>query len=184
LKKVLILLVTVLTLICFCACGDKPETPVVTDGTPVSSDPAPDDNPTGDGSDDRANYMNDRTFRVPDKVDIDLTEMSSSLVYSEVYNIVTEPTEYLGKVIKVAGTFNASYFEPTDNYYYYVIVQDATACCANGIEFIWNGQHDFPNEYPDNGDTIEITGVFGQYEEEGITYYYLLTDQIEVPSGL
>lgn len=33
--------------------------------------------------------------------------------------------------------------------YFFVIVRDATACCAQGIEFVWgDGSHDFPASIP------------------------------------
>ncbi len=111
-------------------------------------------------------------------IDVDLTKLSSTMVYSEVYNIVNTPESYMGKTIKMKGLYNASYYEGTGNYYHYVLIKDATACCQQGLEFVWKGDHAYPADYPENGTEVEIVGVFGQYEELGVTYNYIETDNI------
>ncbi len=60
---------------------------------------------------------------------IDLTEMSSTVVYTEVYNMVTTPDDYVGKTIKVDGLYTPSFFDTTGDYYPYILVEAATACC-------------------------------------------------------
>jgi len=35
------------------------------------------------------------------RIDVDLTEMSSTMIYSEVNNIMTNPDDYMGKTIKI-----------------------------------------------------------------------------------
>ena len=109
---------------------------------------------------------------------IDLTKLTSTLVYAEVYNIMTSPGDYIGKTIKMSGAYSAQYYEPTDKVYHAVLIADAAACCSQGLEFEWNGEHAYPDDYPEVGSEIEVTGVFGSYEELGQTYYYLTTDGI------
>lgn len=111
-------------------------------------------------------------------VDIDLTELSSTMVYAEVLNIMTSPEEYIGKTLRMAGPYYASYVEETKKYYHFVIINDATACCEQGIEFTWNGEHNYPDDYPADQTEVEMTGVFKSYEEAGKTYYALFTDAI------
>lgn len=113
---------------------------------------------------------------IPDFVD--LTALSSTMVYAEVYNITTCPTDYMGKTIKMSGPYYAFYYDETDSYYYYVMINDAAACCQQGIEFIWNGEHTYPDDYPADKTNIETTGIFSSYEEQGETYYYLAVDDI------
>ena len=109
---------------------------------------------------------------------IDLTKLTGTLVYAEVYNIMTSPDDYIGKTIKMSGAYSAQYYEPTQEYYHAVLIADAAACCQQGLEFKWNGEHTYPDDYPENGTNIEVTGVFGSYEELGQTYYYLATDEV------
>lgn len=112
--------------------------------------------------------------------DVDLTSMSSTMVYAEVSNIMTNPDKYFGKRIKIGGLYYASYFDETDLYYHYVIISDATACCKQGIEFIWKGEHTYPDDYPEEDAIVEIIGIFGKYDELDKTYYYLSVDSIKV----
>ena len=65
-----------------------------------------------------------------DSADYDLTTMSGDMVYATVYQMMTNPDKYVGKVFKMDGTFYSSYYNSTDKYYHYCIIQDATACCA------------------------------------------------------
>jgi hypothetical protein len=111
-------------------------------------------------------------------VDVDLTIMSSTMVYAEVYDILFNPDDYIGKTIKMNGPYVPLFYDETGLYYHYVLIEDAAACCQNGMEFIWSGDHTFPNDYPDEQARIEISGVFGSYEELGMTYYYLSVDDI------
>lgn len=113
--------------------------------------------------------------------DVDLTKMSATMVYAEVYNIMTEPDAYLGKKIRARGPFDALDWEETNLTYYYVIISDATACCQTGIEFIWDDNtHAYPEDYPAKESIIEIVGTFSSYEELGKTYYYISTEDITV----
>ena len=98
-------------------------------------------------------------------VDIDLTQLSSTVVYSEVYNMVTNPDEITGKTIRMQGYF-ATYHDPeTDKYYFACIIPDATACCAQGIEFILEGDYKYPDDYPVEGQIITVAGIFDTYAE-------------------
>lgn len=107
------------------------------------------------------------------EIDIDLTQMSSTMVYSEVYNIVTEPDEYMGKMIKMEGTFSLYHDDATGEDYYACIIEDATACCSQGIEFELSDDYKYPGDYMTEGDTITVAGVFDQYKEGDYIYYTL-----------
>ncbi|MBR0082164.1 MAG: hypothetical protein IJP98_05445 [Clostridia bacterium] len=103
-------------------------------------------------------------------VDVDLTALSSTMVYSEVYNMVCSPEDYLGKIVKMDGAFAYYHDEATDNYYFACIIQDATACCAQGIEFVLTDDYSYPADYPEAGDEICVVGTFDTYMEGEYTY--------------
>ena len=113
------------------------------------------------------------------KVDFDLTKMSSTMIYSTVFDMMIAPEDYENKVIKVEGMFNIFINEVTNDRYYAVLVQDATACCQQGLEFIWIGDHNFPDDYPEEFSEIVVTGTFTTAEEDGITYSYLNAWSVE-----
>ncbi len=107
------------------------------------------------------------------QVDVDLTQMSSTMVYSEVSNMVSEPKEYLGQTIKMEGTFALYHDDNTGKDYYACIIEDATACCSQGIEFELSEEYKNPGSYMTEGDTVTVVGEFDQYKEGEVTYYTL-----------
>lgn len=113
-------------------------------------------------------------------VDIDFTVFSSAVVYSEVCNMLTAPENYVGRVVKIRGNFGVYTNSDNTMKYFSVDVADATACCQQGLEFIWTGEHSFPNDYPATGTEIEVTGVFQTYMENGQTYCHLIADDLVI----
>ena len=106
--------------------------------------------------------------------DIDFTVLSSTVVYAEVYNMLSSPDDYLGKTVKISGTYTSNTYEDTGITYHFVIISDATACCAQGLEFIWSGA------YPEDGAAIEICGTYKTYLEDGCEYCYIDTENVTV----
>ena len=113
-------------------------------------------------------------------VDYDLTQMSSDMVYATVYQMMVTPEEYEGKTFRIDGNFYATYYEATKKYYFYCVIQDVTACCAQGMEFVWeDGSHIYPDEYPEDNAEIVVEGTFETYKEEGDQNLYCrLSDAI------
>lgn len=118
------------------------------------------------------------------KVDVDLTVLSSTMVYSEVYNMLyNDPAHYLGKTVKVRGTFSIyqlvtdGVLQP-DPVSYACIISDAAACCGEGMEFVLEGDYTYPNDYPELGAEITVIGEFQSYEENGMTWYHLVNARL------
>lgn len=119
------------------------------------------------------------------QIDLDLTKLSSTMVYAEVYNMTTSPEAYIGKTVKMTGSFTI--FQATDDYgqvipdslYFACIIADAAACCAQGIEFVLEGDYAYPDDYPELESSITITGEFQTYEENGRTYVHLVNATME-----
>ena len=121
---------------------------------------------TGCGRKEQTELTESAAAAVTDQIDLDLTELSSTMVYSEVFNIMMEPEEYIGKTIKINGRCTLFRNQSTGNYYYSCIVQDATACCAKGIEFELADGY----EYPEDGENVTVAGVFDTYLEGEYIY--------------
>ena len=111
-------------------------------------------------------------------VDVDLTVLSSTMIYAEVSRMVTNPDAYVGKTIRARGLYYASHYEEMDLYYHFVVIPDATACCVQGLEFVWSGEHTYPVDYPADDTEIEVTGLFDTYKQFGNTYYYIAIDAL------
>ena len=150
-KKILCVLLITLTLVPFAACG----------GENTAQKPAAED---AEGT---------------AAVDIDLTALSGIMVYSEVNSMISFPDKYIGKTVKMQGQFTI--YQATDEngafipdkMFFACMIADATACCAQGLEFAFAGRPVYPDEYPELGAEITVVGTFEWYEEDGCRYYRL-----------
>ncbi len=106
-------------------------------------------------------------------IDIDLTLLSSTMVYSQVYDMMMYPENYVGKTVRMSGVYTDFYDEAADKHYFACIIQDATACCAQGIEFELTDDYKYPEDYPEDSDLITVTGVFDTYMEGEAMYVTL-----------
>lgn len=112
-------------------------------------------------------------------VDIDLTKLSSTLVYSEVYNMMVSPDQYLGRTVRMKGQF-AVYEDPQSNSVYFAcVIDDATACCSQGLEFVLEDSYTYPDDYPSLGTEISVTGEFQTYMEDSNLYCHLIHATLE-----
>ena len=111
-------------------------------------------------------------------VNIDLTTMNSTMVYSVIYDIMTNTDHYFGKTILLDGFFDTSYDESLDTRYYFIVIPDATACCAQGLEFKLDDSLVYPDDYPEVRDDIRVRGKLAQYEELGQTYFRIEADSM------
>jgi hypothetical protein len=101
---------------------------------------------------------------------IDLTTMNSNIVYSYVNEMVNNnPKKYVGKTIVAAGQYDKT--TVGGNTYNFVVIADALACCAQGIEFEYSGS------LPDINAKIKIEGVYESYNEGKRTYYHIVVTE-------
>ncbi len=112
-------------------------------------------------------------------VDVDLTQLSSTMVYTEVYNMVYSPEEYIGRKVRMEGPFVAMQDDATGMLYFACIIQDATACCSQGLEFVLDGEYSYPEDYPEQGTEITVVGEFDTYMEGEYRYCTLRHATIE-----
>jgi hypothetical protein len=108
-------------------------------------------------------------------VDVDLTVLSSTMVYAEVFYMLNTPEKYRGKTVRMEGLHAVYKSGDAGTEYHTCIVKDATECCATGLEFrLEDGA-----EYPEGGQSIKVVGVFETYEEDGAQYATLTDARIE-----
>lgn len=114
-------------------------------------------------------------------IDIDLTQMSSTMVFSQVYNITMTPEDYQGKVIKMKGQFLSDLDTGTNTRYYACLILDATACCAEGLGFVPKDGYLYPEDFPEPDGEITVTGTFDYFwENEYIINCRLIDADIEM----
>ena len=183
-KQLFCLLLAVCMMTSLCACGKDSEKDAGNDtpssdvevSAPTERIPAPDEQETPGES---------KPSHPPaGKVDVDLTVLSSTMVYSEVYNMLyNDPAHYLGKTVKARGEFSIyqlvtdGVLQP-DPVSYACIISDAAACCAEGMEFVLKDDLAYPDDYPELGAEITVIGEFQSYEENGMTWYHLVNARL------
>ena len=95
---------------------------------------------------------------VAEVVDVDLTKLNANMLYSAVFDIVENPAEYRGKMIKIRGTYFALHAPAKNEYHHSCVIWDATACCMQGMEFELADEN-----YPPNESEITLIGKFDVY---------------------
>lgn len=117
-----------------------------------------------------------------EKIDVDLTKLSATVVYAEVFNMMVEPEKYVGKTVRMKGMFYVYENDEYDSNFsriYACIITDATACCAEGIEFRLEDKLSYPEDFPKLYSTIIVTGTFFAEEVDGITRTGLMNAYFE-----
>ena len=167
-KRLLCLLLAALTVLGLGACGEKGGAPAgePTFPTTASEEPKPletlplETAPSKDTA--------ESTF-------VDLTALSSTMVYAEVFAMMSSPEDYVGKTVKMQGIFSKGQLYAAGSLndggtVFACVIQDATACCAQGIPFELAGDHTYPQDYPELGDTITVVGTFEIHQQEGMEF--------------
>ena len=160
-KRKLLIILCSISLMTVMGCGAKEEATDVTVATETVEE--------NNSIDEEIETEEDMLIKDP-SVDVDLTTLSSTMVYSEVFNMMMEPMAYEGQTIKMDGNCAIYTDEETGNTYYTCVVQDATQCCSQGLEFLLDSEQYALEDYPADGDPIVIKGTFSTYEEDGGTY--------------
>ena len=113
-----------------------------------------------------------------DSVDVDLSTLSTTMMYSEVSNMYSTTDDYIGKTVKMSGQFTV-YDDGNGGYFTAVTIQDNTQCCSQGLEFRLKGDAKYPDDYPEADSEITVVGTFETYEEGDATYACLMDAEIE-----
>lgn len=108
----------------------------------------------------------------PEDIDLDLTTLSATMVYSEVNSMMVSPEDYVGLIVKMSGTEASYHDDSTGKTYYACVIADATACCAQGIEYDLMEEYG-KDAYPADDTTVTVVGEFSIYEEMGQPYVRL-----------
>lgn len=182
-KKLFCVFLIALTLCLLAACGNHNDRDATVSNS--TNDPAP--NPSTSQvqpTEEESQGATSDPVQSADGIDVDLTKLSSTMVYSEVYNMMYSPDDYVGKTIKMEGQF--AIYQATDEngalipgqIYFACVIADATACCSQGLEFVLAGEHTYPDDYPELGNEITVIGTFELYEEGGFQYCRLADAEI------
>ena len=110
---------------------------------------------------------------------LDLTGMSSTMVYAQLYSITIDPDSYEGKTLRMRGQFCSVYVEEEDTRYYACYVLDEAGCCMQGFEFVADDLV-YPDDYPEEDAYFTVSGKIELYEKDGQLYRHLVDASIEL----
>lgn len=101
-----------------------------------------------------------------ENIDIDLSEVNAIVAFSQISNMYAEPWNYVGAVIRVRGILD--HYESEDGQRRdMIVVQDAAACCGQGIEIVWGSEMSQSEPEAGCGKEVTATGRFELYQEGG-----------------
>ena len=103
-------------------------------------------------------------------VDVDITVLNSIMTYSQVFDMITNPDSYKGKVVKMDGMYVCNFPKEGEQFYCACVIMDATACCSQGIEFELDDTYAYPDDCPEYEDTVTVIGTFDTYMDGGYQY--------------
>ena len=106
-KRLFCLLLAVCMMVSLCACGKDSEEGAGNDASSSNEESSASTESIPTPEDQQSPEESEQLQSSADGVDVDLTVLSSTMVYSEVYNMLyNDPAHYHGKTVKARGTFS------------------------------------------------------------------------------
>ena len=112
-------------------------------------------------------------------VDYDLTKMSKHSAIDFITAMAKNNKSNIGMVVKISGKFNI--YEEDGMRYFMVTITDVEHGHQQALEFVLAGEHTYPDDYPEIGTNVIVTGTFNTYIEDGSTYCFLDDATLEIP---
>lgn len=172
-RKSICLLMCFVLMFCTTACGSDKDTSDVEDDFMITEEV------TEEATEEHIDEEEVAETEEEDSGILDLTILSSTMVYAEVYSMLISPEDYIGETVKMAGQFVILGDESGENIYTACLIYDALACCAQGMEFILAGDAVYPDDYPELYEEIVVTGTFETYYEGEAQYVHLVESVLE-----
>lgn len=119
-----------------------------------------------------------QTIQLPkgdETVDYDLTVMSETMVYAQIYDVLINPTNYDGITFKIHGEYEYYTIPDSDEIIYFIVINDALGCCPQGLEIRFTD--DVPA--PENFAEVIMKGTAYSEFYEGYTYIHFVVTEFE-----
>ncbi len=94
-------------------------------------------------------------------VDYNIAAMSTTMAYNTTLDILDNPSNYEGKVIRIKGAFSQGKISGGTKEHNFIDVYDSTSCCSSWVTFVWDG------DMPSRGTTATVTGKIVVKKENG-----------------
>jgi len=113
-------------------------------------------------------------------VDIDFSDLSMTMIQAEYQRILSNSEDYMGKTIKMNGTYYSFQIDEAGNIAHFVIIIPGDDCCQMGFEFKRGENYVYPADYPAQNAMIMVTGTLDKHEQFGAVYIYIDVDEFSV----
>lgn len=123
-----------------------------------------------------ASYNAVKNFEIAEVPQQDLSRMSATVAYAQLYNIFLEQENHVGQTMRLRGQYVPMRDESNEAKYHFIMVYDNAACCQLGLEFLWTN----PTAYPADYSLIELTGVFDICNDGGEKFCVLRVKDVTV----
>lgn len=115
---------------------------------------------------------------------LDLSDMSYTMAYAQVYSMVMAPKRHQGETLKIKGSYYGFQTEDGQDVHL-ILIMDEAGCCEVGMEFQITGNLAWPQDYPPNNSIILLTGLLDIIHHGDNPYPFLVANEIQVqtPAG-
>lgn len=111
---------------------------------------------------------------------VDLSQLNHTMAYAQMYDLVSNAKRYEGNTVRLKGRYFQLPIPAKEKVMHVLVVTDNSLCCEIGLEFFLTGDPVYPQDFPENNSTIQITGLVSVYELDGSAVPALITNQVEV----
>lgn len=108
-------------------------------------------------------------------VDIDFTQMSGTVAYSQVMMMMYQPEDYWNQSIRIHGIYYPM-DTPEFGLVHLLLILDDTLCCQGFVEFYLPQG----SVYPENGAQIGLLGNYIYVEDEDVPYSTIQVHEYEI----
>ncbi len=108
-------------------------------------------------------------------VDFDFLQMSSTVIYAQVFDLMMNYDDYVGNTFRMNGTFYES-LDLEGIPIYFIIINDATGCCPQGLELKFSDDMEIPK--PDSN--ITVVASVDVFDYKGEEYVRMLVSDLEI----
>ena len=102
---------------------------------------------------------------------IDISTYGKNMAYAEMYNLYGHLDEEMGKTLKITGIFE---YVDQEEPIFLCIIQDQMGCCGIPVCFDPEDVYTYPEDYPERGEEITVSGTIQKKKnEKGYDELYL-----------
>ena len=104
------------------------------------------------------------------KVDCDFTRMNPTMRMTYIYRLAVHPKEFVGKMLRISGTFLTRVDENDGKRYFGCLMGDpgGCSCCASGgvLEFMPKDSCGWATNFPPIGSSVTVTGRLKMFKAD------------------